>query len=124
MSATKIYRVDGLVAGLGFKAPVIAVTNAAITLSGEQTVNSVACTEGDRVLVKDQADAAENGIYECETGAWTRAGDWDGNRDVVNGTLVPSAITPWVGLYQANASDDPFVVGTSEVTFTLVATGT
>ncbi|KKK90042.1 hypothetical protein LCGC14_2727070 [marine sediment metagenome] len=123
MSATKIYRVDGLVAGLAIKAPVIAVTNAAITLSGEQTVNSVACTEGDRVLVKDQADAAENGIYECETGAWTRAGDWDGNRDVVNGTLVLSAITPWVGLYQANATN-PVVIGTNEVTFTLVATGT
>ena len=123
MTATQTFRVDGLVAGLGIKAPVVAVTNAAITLSGEQTVNSVAVTEGDRVLVKDQADACENGIYEVETGAWTRAGDWDGNRDVVNGTLVPSAITPWVGFYQANATN-PVVIGTSEVTFTLVATGT
>ena len=123
MVATKIYRVDGLVAGLGIKAPVVAVTNAAITLSGEQTVNSVAVTEGDRVLVKDQADAAENGIYEVETGAWTRAGDWDGARDVVNGTLVLSALTPWVGFYQANATN-PVVIGTTEVTFTLVATGT
>ena len=123
MTATKIFRVDGLVAGLGFKAPVIAVTNAAITLSGEQTVNSVAVTEGDRVLVKDQDDAADNGIYEVETGAWTRAGDWDGNRDVVNGTLVISALTPWVGLYQANATN-PVVIGTTDVTFTLVATGT
>ena len=123
MTATQTFRVDGLVAGLSIKAPVVAVTNAAITLSGEQTVNSVAVTEGDRVLVKDQADSSENGIYEVETGAWTRAGDWDGARDVVNGTLVPSAITPWVGFYQANATN-PVVIGTSDVTFTLVATGT
>ncbi len=122
MTATTTYRVDGLVASLAVKAPVVAVTNAAITLSGEQTVNSVAVTEGDRVLVKDQADATENGIYEVETGAWTRAGDWDGNRDVVNGTLVPSSLS-WVGLYQASATN-PVIIGTSEVTFTLVATGT
>ena len=122
MTATSTYRVDGLVAGLAIKAPCIAVTNAAITLSGEQTVNSVAVVENDRVLVKDQADASENGIYWCETGAWTRAADFDGNRDATTGTLVVYATSSTlVGFYQLTATN-PVVIGTTELTFTLVAT--
>ena len=116
-------RFDGAQFSQAMKVPVLAVTNAAITLSGEQTVNGVAVTAGERVLVKDQADSSENGIYTVETGAWARALDFDGNRDVVNGTLVISAITPWVGFYQVNATN-PVVIGTTEITFTLVATGT
>ena len=115
-------RFDGAQFSRAMKTAVVAVTNAAITLSGEQTVNGVACTEGDRVLVKDQADTTANGIYTCETGAWARALDFDGNRDVTNGTLVISAITPWVGFYQVNATN-PVVIGTTAITFTLVATG-
>ena len=116
-------RFDGAQFSRAMKSPVVAVTNAAITLSGEQTVNSVAVTEGERVLVKDQADSSENGIYTVETGAWVRAFDFDGNRDVVNGTLIISALTPWVGFYQVNATN-PIVIGTTDITFTLVATGT
>ena len=37
-------RFDGAQFGRAMKGPVVAVTNAAITLSGEQTVNSVAVT--------------------------------------------------------------------------------
>ena len=122
MTATSTYRVDGLVAGLGVKAPCIAVTAAAITLSGEQTVNTVAVVEGDRVLVKDQADAKDNGIYEVETGTWTRSGDFDGNRDATNGTLVVYATSgTLVGFYQLTATN-PVVIGETELTFTLVAT--
>ncbi len=122
MTATQTFRVDGLVASLAVKAPVVAVTNADITLSGEQTVNSVAVTEDDRVLVKDQDDATENGIYVVGTSAWNRAADFDGNRDIVDGTLVLSALA-WAGMYQVSATN-PVVIGTTEITFTLVATGT
>jgi len=45
------------------KYPVLVATNAAITLSGTQTVNSTAVIAGNRVLVKDQTDTSENGIY-------------------------------------------------------------
>ena len=116
-------RFDGAQFDLGMKVPVVAVTNAAITLSGLQTVNGVAVVADDRVLVKDQADSSENGIYNAASGAWSRAPDFDGNRDVTNGTLVISAITPWVGFYQVNATN-PVVIGTTDITFTLVATGT
>lgn len=90
MTAVKNFRVDSFVSGLAIKAPVRVATNAPITLSGTQTVNGVILQVGDRVLVKDQVDPIENGIYVCETSAWQRAGDWDGERDVVGGSLVPA----------------------------------
>lgn len=90
MTAQKNYRVDSFVGGLAIKAPVRVASTANLTLSGEQTVNSVALVTGDRILVKDQTDTSENGIWEVEQSAWKRAADFDGNRDVVGGTLIPA----------------------------------
>jgi hypothetical protein len=90
MTAVKNFRVDSFVSGLAIKAPVHVATNGPITLSGEQTVNSKNVLVGMRVLVKDQPNPIENGIYNCETSAWQRAGDFDGSRDVVAGTIVPA----------------------------------
>ena len=50
-------------------------TTANITLSSEQTIDSVSVTSGNRVLVKNQGSASENGIYVCSTGQWFRATD-------------------------------------------------
>ncbi len=90
MTAQKNFRADSFVSGLAIKAPVKAASNAPLTLSGEQTVNGIPLLVGDRVLVKDQVDPIENGIYVVETSAWQRAGDWDGERDVVGGSVVPA----------------------------------
>ncbi len=57
------------------KTSVRAATTANISLSGTQTIDTVALVAGDRVLVKDQASAAQNGIYIVAAGAWTRAAD-------------------------------------------------
>ncbi len=116
MVSPKNYRVDSFVTGLAIKAPCVVYTNAAITLSGEQTVNGVPVTEGDRVLVKDQADKIENGVYNVETSAWQRTGDFDGNRDVTNGTLVIVAIGTTVTIWECTGTN-PIEIGTSELTF-------
>lgn len=50
-------------------------TTANITLSGTQTIDGVAVVAGDRVLVKDQSTASQNGIYVVAAGSWTRAVD-------------------------------------------------
>jgi len=73
-AATKAY-VDALSAGLSWKNAVKAASTANLTLSGVQTVDGVLLAAGDRVLVKDQTTAAQNGIYVVATGSWTRAAD-------------------------------------------------
>lgn len=94
MSQTTIDRLNGINEGVSIKAPVDAATTANITLSGEQTVDgvaltaSVAPTQPMRVLVKNQTDTTKNGIYDVSTSAWTRSLDFNGTRDIVQGTLV------------------------------------
>jgi phage-related tail fiber protein len=78
----------GVSDALAWKAPVLAATTANITLSGEQTIDGIAIAGGDRVLVKDQSTAADNGIYVASPGNWERAPDADGARDLVTGTSV------------------------------------
>ena len=77
--ATKTY-VDSVSAGLDPKESVRVATTEAITLSNTQTIDGIAVIAGDRVLVKDQANPYENGIYSVvDGGAWTRAEDMDGS---------------------------------------------
>jgi hypothetical protein len=76
---TKLY-VDSLALGISWKQPVIAATTANITLSGLQTIDTVSVLAGERVLVKNQTNQAENGIYDAAVGAWSRSPDantWD-----------------------------------------------
>jgi hypothetical protein len=73
---TKLY-VDSLALGISWKQPVLAATTANITLSGAQTIDTVSIVAGDRVLVKNQTDDYENGIYVAAAGAWSRSPDAD-----------------------------------------------
>lgn len=82
-AATKAY-VDSLVQGLAPKQSVHVATTANITLSGTQTIDGVAVVAGDRVLVKNQAAASQNGIYVVASGAWARAADADSWADLVS----------------------------------------
>ena len=52
-----------------------AASTANLTLSGLQTVDGVALIDGDRILVKDQTAAGEDGIYAVHSGAWTLEAD-------------------------------------------------
>ena len=75
-AATKAY-VDSVAAGLQPKTQAKAATLSDITLSGEQTIDGVAIVAGDRVLVKNQASQAQNGIYVASASAWSRSSDAD-----------------------------------------------
>jgi len=87
--ATKNY-VDNAINGFAWKAPVKAASTANLTLSGTQTVDGVALSASDRVLVKDQSTASQNGIYVVAAGAWSRATDMDALTplDEFNGAAV------------------------------------
>jgi len=72
--ANKQY-VDQIAAGLKVKAPCLVATTANITLSGTQTIDGISVAAGDRVLVKNQSNAAQNGIYVASASVWARASD-------------------------------------------------
>lgn len=81
-AATKGY-VDALAQGIDAKASVVAATTANITLSGAQTIDGISIIAGNRVLVKDQTTTANNGIYLCASGSWTRTTDADTYAELV-----------------------------------------
>lgn len=58
--------------------------NVALTSLSPTNVDIVSLSTGDRVLVKDQTDATQNGIYVASGGAWTRADD-----PLPRGAIVP-----------------------------------
>lgn len=70
-----------------FKKSVKAATTANITLSGTQTVDGIALVAGDRVLVKDQTTASQNGIYVVSASTWTRATDADAASEIAGGIV-------------------------------------
>lgn len=110
--------VDNLVTGLDMKESVRAATTGNVTLSGLQTVDGVALAAGDRVLVKQQSTAAENGIYRAAAGAWARAPDADSNAEVTSGMYVfvedgtANASAGWV-----LATRNPIALGTTALSF-------
>lgn len=86
-AVTKAYA-DALRTGLDVKQSVRAATTANITLSGTQTIDGIALSVGDRVLVKNQTTASQNGIYVVASGAWTRATDADEDAEVTSGLFT------------------------------------
>jgi uncharacterized cupin superfamily protein len=118
MTSISIDRTDGLSSAAAIKGPCKAATTVNITLYAEQTIDGVAIVTGDRVLVKNQSAAYENGIYVCDTGQWRRSKDFNRTNDVVKGTTVfvtdgaVSAETLWTV-----TSSNPVVVGTSSIAF-------
>lgn len=63
-------------------------TTTNITLSNTQVVDNVSLSVGDRVLVRAQTNAAENGIYTVQNTAWTRATDANVTGDIVDGSFI------------------------------------
>jgi hypothetical protein len=115
--ATKAY-VDAYVQGIDAKASVRAATTANITLSGTQTIDGVAVIAGDRVLVKNQTTASNNGIYVVGSGSWVRAADANSAEELSPGTFVfveEGTVNGDAG-YVMNA-DAPITLGTSDITW-------
>lgn len=78
--ATTVQYVQTQVAGLSWKNPVDVATTANVALSGAaQTIDGV--TGWTTILVKNQTTAGDNGIYDVQSGAWTRRADADVNTE-------------------------------------------
>ena len=135
--ATKAY-VDSAVEGLAWKDSVRVATVASITLSGPgATIDGVAMAANDRVLVKDQSTASQNGIYIWNGAAvaMTRATDASTfpeleqaivtveegtsagasfRQTAVNGTLDASAVT-WTSFGTSAAQASETTAGVAEI---------
>lgn len=129
--ASKAY-VDSVAQGLHVKAAVRAATtaNIALTGSGDLTVDGIGVLAGERVLVKNQTTASQNGIYIVDPNsvpgtsyALLRADDMaagtDANSDYVFvnlGTL--NGNTGWVVTGPDTSVDATVTVGTDAMTWT------
>jgi hypothetical protein len=107
-----------------WKESVRAATTANITLSGAQTIDGVSVIAGDRVLVKDQSTGADNGIYVCASGAWSRSTDADASAEVTANMAVPveegTANGDKIFILTTN---NPITLGTTALTFTALSSG-
>lgn len=91
-AATKAY-VDAVTEGLHIHPSVVAATSAnvnlATALEAGDVIDGVTLVAGDRVLVKSQTNAAQNGIYVVQaSGAAVRAADFDAPAEVDGGDFV------------------------------------
>jgi len=117
-AATKAY-VDGVAEGLDVKDSVRVATTGNITLSGTQTIDGVAVVADDRVLVKNQTDASENGIYECKAGAWGRADDLAASSSAAGAfTFVEEGTTQAEAGFVCTSNGGYDTVGTHDLAFT------
>lgn len=92
-------------------------------LSGPLTVDGTAMTTGKVVLVNNQADSTQNGLWVANAaGLWTRSTDMTAGNYLVKGTLVlvksgtANANTFW----QTSATTSSGIVGTAANNWTMV----
>lgn len=121
-AATKGY-VDSVAQGLSVKASVRAATTTAGTLASSfengDVIDGVTLATGDRILIKNQAAPAENGIYTVNaSGAPTRATDMDSASEFAGAfTFVEEgstlADTGWVC-----TTNPPVTVGSTAINWT------
>jgi len=108
-----------------FKDACLAATESNHTLSG-LTIDTTSQTgdpnwpipDQSRILVREQTNPAENGIYIASAGAWSRATDLNESSEVKDGTIVVVQLEQH--LYYLSAGAVPFIIGTSSMWFNLV----
>lgn len=108
------------IAASDFKKSVRIATTGPIALSGLQTVDGTVLVAGDRVLVKNQANAAQNWIYIVAAGAWVRAQDANESAECTPGHLVSVQTgTVNAGSIWQLSNTSPPVLGTTALNFVL-----
>ena len=117
--ATRGY-VDSVAAGLDPKDSCKVATTANITLSGTQTIDGVAVAADDRVLVKDQSTASQNGIYICAAGSWSRSSDMAAGSDAAGASffIEQGSENGELG-FVCTSNKGAAVVGTNNLTFSI-----
>ena len=116
--ASKSY-VDSVAQGLDVKDSVKIATTANITLSGTQTIDGVAVSADERVLVKNQSTASENGLYLCKAGSWARTADLAAGVNAAGVfVFIESGSTQADQGFVCTSDSGSAVVGTNSLAFT------
>lgn len=126
-AANKQY-VDNVARGLMWKAPVRAASTTSVaTTAPGATIDGVALAANDRVLLKDQSTASQNGlwVWNGAAAAMTRASDADATGELAPGT----AVTVTEGTVNGDkvymvTSDSAITVGTTSQTWGTLGGGT
>ena len=112
ITAIKAY-IDLMMQGLSSKQPVRVATTANITRLGVQTIDGVTLVANDRILVKDQTQLQENGIYIVASGAWARATDSDTSAKVLSSLVLVTEGTVNKDCSFLMTTDAPITLGTT-----------
>ena len=123
-AATKVY-VDNLVTGLKTRIICRAATTANITLSSDlqngDTLDGITLATGNKVLVKDQSDATENGIYDVvASGTATRNTDYDTVAELAGQLVIIQEGTSNADKFFLCTTDNSGSIGSVNITFTVV----
>lgn len=108
-------------AGLHFHDPVETASSSNIALTGLYNINGYTPITGERILVKEQSTASENGIYIASAGIWSRSTDFDSWDEVYTSAVYTK---------QGNYAGESFIttvastgtVGVTPITWSLFAT--
>ncbi len=121
-AANKGY-VDGVAQGLDVKDSVVATTTANGTLStafaNGQSIDGVTLQTGDRILIKNQSTASQNGIYNVNaSGAPSRATDMATGANAAGAfVFVEQGTTNAENGFVCTSDTGSAVVGTNNLTF-------
>lgn len=110
--------VDSLVQGLKTKGSVITATKENIELYGLFEVGGVEVKENDRVLVFNQDNKTENGLYLAKSTDWVRSDDADEDSEFEPGMSVAVEQGDYGGCTFVLINEGSVIVGTDEIEFT------
>ena len=121
--AIKSY-VDGVAQGLDIKEAARVATTANITLSGTQTIDGVSVVADNRVLVKNQSTASQNGLYLCKASTWVRTDDLATGADASSVfVFISEGSTQADQGFVCTTDKGSAVVGTNNLAFTQFSGG-
>jgi len=128
-AAVKGY-VDGLISGRVWKEAVRVATTKNFYNDPLKTIVTAGCeidgvviAVGDRVLIKNQFDAAHNGIYLVTDGGAVRAGDAVAGRELVGATVLVREGVENAGSQWACTTAPPILPGSTPLAWSLIGVG-
>lgn len=125
-AATKAY-VDQIQQGIAWKSAVRAATTTNGTLASAyangSVIDGITLATNDRILLKNQTTAADNGIYTVNaSGAPTRALDANASTELVQAAVFVREGTTLADSAWVCSNDGTIVVGTTSLTFVQFST--